>query len=246
MPSNINTTLIDTTYPVAGQDNNSQGFRDNFSNTNSNFIEAKSEIEDMQNKGIFTSALDGGAINNNMNGTVLSSPNIVDMHETVVIHSTSAVNISIKAGSYHTVSTATAGGSITVAFTNGAGKDWPASGKYSKIRLEVEVSSTAHTITLPAFVTGAVLGLDGNIITVNAPGVYIYEFSTRTNGSAVNIAQVATPLFLPSLRTPASSIGAAGDLAGMSGFDANYIYVCTADYDGVASIWQRVATSSPF
>ena len=28
---------IDGAYPVAGQDNNSQGFRDNFTNTNSNF-----------------------------------------------------------------------------------------------------------------------------------------------------------------------------------------------------------------
>ena len=28
--SNIDSTSIDATYPVAGQDNNSQGFRDNF------------------------------------------------------------------------------------------------------------------------------------------------------------------------------------------------------------------------
>ena len=30
MASNIDTTDIDTAYPVAGQDNDSQGFRDNF------------------------------------------------------------------------------------------------------------------------------------------------------------------------------------------------------------------------
>ena len=30
MASNINPNNIDTTYPVAGQDNDSQGFRDNF------------------------------------------------------------------------------------------------------------------------------------------------------------------------------------------------------------------------
>ena len=86
MLSNINTTIIDTTYPIAGQDNDSQGFRDNFSNTNSNFISAKSEIEDIQNKGIFKSALDGSNINNDMNGTVMSSANLVDTRETVVIH----------------------------------------------------------------------------------------------------------------------------------------------------------------
>ena len=48
MASNINTTTINTSYPIAGQDNDSQGFRDNFSNTNSNFVAAKAEIEDIK------------------------------------------------------------------------------------------------------------------------------------------------------------------------------------------------------
>jgi len=48
MASNINTTNIDTAFPVAGQDNDSQGFRDNFFNTNQNFVEAKTEIEALQ------------------------------------------------------------------------------------------------------------------------------------------------------------------------------------------------------
>ena len=48
MASNINTTNIDTAYPVAGQDNDSQGFRDNFFNTNENFEFAKTEIEALQ------------------------------------------------------------------------------------------------------------------------------------------------------------------------------------------------------
>jgi len=48
MASNINPYNIDHTYPVAGQDNDSQGFRDNFTNTRNNFIQAKSEIETLQ------------------------------------------------------------------------------------------------------------------------------------------------------------------------------------------------------
>ena len=46
------------------------------------------------------------------------------------------------------------------------------------------------------------------------------------------------------VRTPASSIGDAGDLAGMFAFDQNYIYVCTADYDGTTAIWKRTSTGS--
>ena len=49
MSSQIITTNIDGTYPVAGQDNDSQGFRDNFTNIKNNFSYAKSEIEDLQN-----------------------------------------------------------------------------------------------------------------------------------------------------------------------------------------------------
>ena len=48
MASNINPYNIDHTYPIAGQDNDSQGFRDNFTNTKNNFIQAKTEIENLQ------------------------------------------------------------------------------------------------------------------------------------------------------------------------------------------------------
>ena len=40
MTSQINPNNIDGSYPVAGQDNNSQGFRDNFTNLKVNFQDA--------------------------------------------------------------------------------------------------------------------------------------------------------------------------------------------------------------
>ena len=48
MASTIDDTSIDATFPVAGQDNNSQGFRDNFNTVKSNFVAAKSEITTLQ------------------------------------------------------------------------------------------------------------------------------------------------------------------------------------------------------
>jgi hypothetical protein len=45
-------------------------------------------------------------------------------------------------------------------------------------------------------------------------------------------------------KTPASSIGAAGDRAGMIAWNASYIYVCTANYDGTTNIWKRAAIGS--
>ena len=46
--SSINETGVNAEYPVAGQDNDSQGFRDNFSILKTNFVAAKTEIEELQ------------------------------------------------------------------------------------------------------------------------------------------------------------------------------------------------------
>lgn len=48
MTSQINTTNIDITYPVAGQDNDTQGFRDNFRNIKTNLNFAQTEISSIQ------------------------------------------------------------------------------------------------------------------------------------------------------------------------------------------------------
>lgn len=48
MASSINPDQINEAFPVAGQDNPSQGFRDNFTATKDNLSTAKSEITDLQ------------------------------------------------------------------------------------------------------------------------------------------------------------------------------------------------------
>jgi hypothetical protein len=245
MASNINTTTINTAYPVAGQDNDSQGFRDNFTNTNSNFVEAKAEIEEIQSKGLFKSALIGaGSLNNDMAGALIKSAKMVDQRETVVVHTTAEnpLNLGIKAGSFHTITPTT---SFTLAFSDGTSADWPATGTYSKVRLEVTIDSVAKTITLPASVSVVnVTGQSGQVITVSTPGTYVYEFSTHNGGTTIAINEVTTPQFTPEFRTPATAVGASGDLKGMTAFDASYMYVCVADHDGSTSIWRRSSNAT--
>ncbi len=67
MASNITYVAIDETYPIAGRDNDSQGFRDNFSVIKNNFESAKSEIEDLQ---LNTARLDDS---NDFNGNSVSN-----------------------------------------------------------------------------------------------------------------------------------------------------------------------------
>ena len=44
----ISTTDLDTEFPVPGQDNDSQGFRDNFTVINENFVASKARLEDLE------------------------------------------------------------------------------------------------------------------------------------------------------------------------------------------------------
>ena len=72
--SQINYAAIATNYPVAGQDNNSQGFRDNFTNIKNNLQFAKNELDDLQNKVVLKSALTGSTLANDMTYAALYRP----------------------------------------------------------------------------------------------------------------------------------------------------------------------------
>jgi hypothetical protein len=45
-------------------------------------------------------------------------------------------------------------------------------------------------------------------------------------------------------KTPATAVGVSGDKQGMVAWDADYIYICTADYDGSTEIWRRSGLST--
>ena len=71
--SNINTSTINTSFPVPGTNNSTQGFRDNFTSISTNLDTAASEISDLQHKAILKTALNGTIINNDMANTIISN-----------------------------------------------------------------------------------------------------------------------------------------------------------------------------
>lgn len=198
MASNINPQNIDGAYPVAGQDNDSQGFRDNFTNTKTNFQFAAAEITDLQNKAVLKAALDGTVLNNDMGGSILSNAQLQDMSETRVALGTvtGAQTINYAAGSYYTLTTS---GSVSIAFTN-----FPPAGQLGRVRLQITVASIAHTLTLPAAVsvgTANIQGYSANIITFNQTGTFEFEFETNDGGSTITIIDQnrnLDPMYLPS------------------------------------------------
>ena len=247
MASNINPNNIDGAYPVAGQDNDSQGFRTNFTNIKNNFVNSKSEIEDLQSKVIVKSALTGTTVNNNMGGTILQSAEIRDMRETRVDFGTTSGTLALD----HTAApnyTVTTSGSVSLSFTG-----FPAAGKVGRIRFEITVANIAHTLTLPASVskgTKGIAGLSSTVLTFNETGSYLFEFWTDDGGTTIHVEDKtrnrtyfnSTQIQLQQ-RTPAN-VGSAGDVAGMLALNGSYMYICTGTYDGSTVIWKRASFSS--
>lgn len=237
MASSIVTTNIDTTYPVAGQDNDSQGFRDNFTNIKTALDTAKSEISDLESKALLKSALTGDSLNNDGAGAVLEDFELKDISQTRIAKGSTSgtVTFDYEDGSYQTLTTS---GSITLAFSN-----FPAAGKVGTIRVEVNVSSVAHTITLPSAVDigqNQLIGSDGaRVITPDRTGVHVFEFVTDDAGSSIAVIDCLRNNRAIEVRT-ATATGQAGDAAGDICADATNLYVCTASYDGSTAIWKKL------
>ena len=181
MTSSIVPGNIDGTYPVAGQDNSSQGFRDNFSAIKNNFAEAKSEIEDLQDNKASTDA------NTSFNDFVVTRATLKDCAETVFAHGTTGGEITLnhENGHYQTLTT---NASITLALTN-----FPTAA-LGRIILDITYASTAHTLTVTTAtlaadnVTGFTAGTD--TVTVSTAGRYLYEFVTPDGGTTVLMHQL--------------------------------------------------------
>lgn len=190
MTSQINPNNVDGTYPVAGQANNTQGFRDNFTNIKTNFSYAETEITDLQNNGIFKAALSGTTLDNNMADNLIYAVKLQDVSYTYVQNTATSGSITLdySAGQYQYVSTT---GSVSLNFSN-----WPASGSAGSLSFTINVTSVAHTLTLPASVSIGLFGIQGispgtpgvsNTITFGVAGQYTFRFDTTDGGSAISI-----------------------------------------------------------
>jgi hypothetical protein len=200
MTSAINPNNIDIEYPIAGQDNNTQGFRTNFTNIKNNFQAAETEINDLQNKVLLKSSLTGGTLNNDLSGSLIYNGQIQDFALTrVALGTVSGVaTINYASAHYHTVTT---GGNVVLVFTN-----FPPAGTAAIVKVQVTVTSTNHNLQLPSSVTVNNVGIQGltvsgitgvSTITFASAGVYEFMFETYTNGSTITVSQtnsVLTPL----------------------------------------------------
>tara|TARA_Y100000592_G_scaffold24645_1_gene38537 strand:+ start:685 stop:1248 length:564 start_codon:yes stop_codon:yes gene_type:complete len=182
MASNIVPGDIDGTYPKAGQDNSSQGFRDNFSSIKTNFTHARDEIGELQtNKANLNAA-------SNFADNEVTRAKLKDTSETVYSHGTVGtgnVTLNHENGHYQTL-TVTA--DTTFSFLN-----FPTTGALGRIILDITVSPTASSLVFPSAVIKAdnVHGSDGTSDTIS-PGLgrVLYEFMTPDGGTTVLMHQL--------------------------------------------------------
>ena len=182
MASNIVPGNVDGTYPKAGQDNSSQGFRDNFNSIQSNFTEAKTEIEALQTNKANLNASSDFADNEVTRAT------FKDTAEKVYAHGTTGGAIALNHGNGH-YQTITLNASITLSFSN-----WPATGNLGRIILDATCTNVSHTITIPSavLVADSVTGGDGSSDTITLPDTkrFLYEFLTPDGGTTILMNQI--------------------------------------------------------
>ena len=97
MASNISNTGINSDFPIAGQDNDSQGFRDNFTTIKANFVAAKAEIEAIQTNGAVKNA------DNNFLGNSIINADLKNTTETAYVAGATintSQNINLDNGAY--------------------------------------------------------------------------------------------------------------------------------------------------
>ena len=188
--SNINPNNINGSYPIAGQDNDSQGFRDNFTNILNNFNFAKSEIEDIQNKAIFKSALSGASLSNDMGGSTMSNISLKSAGYALYDFGSTSGTLAIdfNQSNFFRVTTS---GSVSLSLTN-----WPA--YYGAVKVWINVTNIAHTMQLPVTVNVntadiAGFGYNGlaNTITFESTGEYVFEISSYDEGVSFNLVDLS-------------------------------------------------------
>jgi len=140
MASNIISGTIDGTYPVAGVDNNTQGFRDNFTIIKAGLAVANSEVTVLQST---TAKLNA---TNDFNGTDITDANF--SLNTEKYHNIGTVitgqNISFLNGHYQSMAL-----NLDVATTtiNFALADWPARDHVAKMTVQIVGNAVSKSVT---------------------------------------------------------------------------------------------------
>jgi hypothetical protein len=193
MTSQINFAAIDENFPVAGQDNDSNGFRGNFAAIQAALASAKSEIEDLQLKAVLVETLNPSTetVANDLNGSSIANGIYGQLNGAVPsdgeITVTDGTNdIDLDAGPFQVFKIM--GGDATLRFTN-----WTIDPvQYSVVRVHLVSDGNVRNVSLATvnaktvvYETGSAWASAGHI-TLNQDGLTHTAFEAWTyNGDVI-------------------------------------------------------------
>ena len=245
--SAINTSGLNTQYPVAGVNQSSQGFRDNFNNIKQNLDTASNEITDLQNKVILKSALNGANLDNNMGGTIIRNAQTQGFRGTGINLGTNVSGAVVIDTNVADVYFGTITDDVTLSFTK-----WAPAGTQSQVRVILTAPNSGN-IYIPTEVDSSRLTVEG--ITGNGNYTIVPQsatnptvdliFSTVDCGTTLTVTPVNKPRIAEQVqfRTP-NPAGTLGDTAGSIAIGSNLLWICSGTYDGNTVIWTPVGTTS--
>ena len=209
------------------------------------YIETLGTLTKLTVSGIANVTTVNGTLNGPYNGLIGGiTPNTATFTDVTINGNLSAVNFNIignVTGSLTgTASSATTAGTATYASTAGL-----ASAATTVVQAaQPNITSTGTLVSVN--VTGtATVGNLSSFGYVNASG-NIAASGVLTSPYSIlgNVTIYPGNLTVANSYTITNSIGASGDYKGKIVWDSGNIYVCTADYNGVSSIWKRTALTS--
>lgn len=178
-------TPIDETFPVAGQDNNSQGFRDNFSYIKTALSVAQTEITSLENSAARTNT------DNDFNGQLIENAKFNKLYGELaaqgsvpVSPGSGAVTLDTTTGVYHTM---TVTEPLTLTFSQ-----WPASGKEARIRVDMKSDGVARNVSFATSGGGAIKKDFSTpfALSASASTNSVFEAWTVNGGSTVYIKHI--------------------------------------------------------
>ena len=183
MTSLINFAAINENFPVAGQDNDTQVFRDNFDTIKTNFSAAKTEIEDLQDNVARTD------VDSDFNYNVATAITLQDAYLRKKDYGAAIVvgtqDVSFKQAMYHIIKFGT---NCAIQFTEFpvAAVDVTGLGQVGKATLEL-YSDSATTRTITFTLTGSTVlkksaGFPGSLTVSSATNPVMIEVWQHSTG----------------------------------------------------------------
>lgn len=201
MTSQINTNGINVNYPVPGENNSSQGFRDNFAQIRNNLNTGAGEITDLQNKVVLKAALDNSVLNNDMANTLISNASTSGFRATTynlgnALSGTVLIDVNRADVQYGAVT-----GDVQFQFGG-----WAPTNTESNVVLRLNIANSIANIQLPSQCVSSnnnfgVVLLENyanvsNTATLTAPAntsILEYTFSTVDCGNTITVSPTNRP-----------------------------------------------------